>query len=516
MPVFFSGFASAESLGRFVGVLEHTALRKQQLAKLDFISSRSNGNQLELSAILTLHFGDFKSQEYVAFHFHSVRYNVLNRTLVFDEVDQDATVVVSSFTGDKLVGTFRSALGGEVGTLKLEREGAEVKPTLPLIERVWGEYKGTCDNEATSLQIYSARSTDDISKSSNPFATYRIKAYRGRFGAHCLSTGTEWCSNGIYDSGEYNFYTNELILYGIPRPLVCVPNGNSLNCEGCILRKASEDLEQPQLLKPLVHADTFTGTVVSEPALTTNAPESLAGEYKGYLHHEYLDRYQPVSVSLMTYQDSSGAGGMTLKMSAVAKIYFGRPGSTEFIAYRFDIRDYPNPLAQMQFVFSRPEADVDANLQVTSLGNGEMKGTWFSQLFGRVGKFALKKSGYPTLPSNAKIMEGIAGQYESSTWDLNLFMRSEATGKTPASTENPFYPRGFDGGFTMKNGATPRLRITGGSYDFYTGRISLEVGERVVVGQRDSQKRLGLRWPTHLVAPLGIFNPAPFRFLGEP
>lgn len=510
-----TGFG-ATGFGRFVGVLEHTRLHKVQLAKLDFISSRENGNQLELMAVLTLHFGDFKSQEYVAFHFDKVRYNVLTKTLVFDQVDQDATFTVDSFDGDKLTGRFRSVLGGDVGTLKLEKEGAVVKPAMPLIEQVWGEYKGRCGKEDTTLQILTARSTDDVAKSVNPFGTYRVRALRGIREKRCALSGEDDCVNGIYDSGEFNFYKNSLVLYGRPKPLQCKQEEGGLNCDGCTLIRTSGETTGPRKLDPIAHEEKNFGAVAAEPVLSGNA-ESVQGEYFGYVYHEYLDRYQPASVNLVTFQEP-GENGTTLKMSAIATLYFGKPSGTESISYRFDIRNYPNPLGAMQFVFARLEADVDAVLQVTTLGKGEMRGTWFSPLFGRVGKFLLKKDGFPALSEGAKLMDPITGNFESTDWDLDLFVRPDESGKTPQNTENPFFPRTFDGGIIMKNGATPRIRITGGSYDFYTGRIAIEMDkQRLVIGQRDSQKRLGFKWTsTNYLTPLKPFELEPFRFVGEP
>ncbi len=79
------GFGKEEpAFGRYIGVLKHEKLGKEQLAKLDFIVSRTSENELELKAILTLHFGDFKSGEYVSYHYDKVRYNVLTGSMVFE------------------------------------------------------------------------------------------------------------------------------------------------------------------------------------------------------------------------------------------------------------------------------------------------------------------------------------------------------------------------------------------------------------------------------------------------
>ena len=125
--LFLSGaaLAASPSFGTFVGVLKHKSLEREQLVKLELISTRENSNDLELIGILTLHFGSFESGEYTNYHFDRVIYQPLNknRPLVFEQSDQEVTIVVDSFTSDEIRGKLRSNFsGGDLGTFTSVRK----------------------------------------------------------------------------------------------------------------------------------------------------------------------------------------------------------------------------------------------------------------------------------------------------------------------------------------------------------------------------------------------------------
>ncbi len=65
--------------------------------------SRTAGNELDLKAVLTLHFGDFRSGEYVSYHFDKVHYGLVTGVLTFDSADEDATIVTTRFAAGELV-----------------------------------------------------------------------------------------------------------------------------------------------------------------------------------------------------------------------------------------------------------------------------------------------------------------------------------------------------------------------------------------------------------------------------
>lgn len=478
--------------GRYVGVLKHDALKRDQLAKLDFILSQEEAGKLNLSAVLTVHFGDFNSTEYVAYHFDNVEYNVTKQTLIFDQPNKEVTVLVKKFAGGVFEGELRSNFSGNVGKLVLEKDGT-AKPTLPLIEPIWGEYEGKCNGVETRLQLETFQSSDDALNVGNPFATYRIHGQLGENrGSPCglFETGTKYCLWANFDSGSYNFYKNRLVLMGPNRNLSCQTTEDGLKCDkDCDLKRISFETKTPRLFKPRTSSPGFE-TITSGPALKVPV-DAIQGEYTGYLHHEYLDRYQPASLNILTYESpGSTPEDPKLQLSAVANLNFGDAENGETIPYRFVSRQYPSPLLAPQFVFRRPEADVDANLQITEFGDGVVKGVWYSNLFGRVGTFELRKDGAVKIPINAKLVESISGFYESDAWDVNVVV---GLGKTPPNTHNAIAPLTF-GGWTILKSITPRITITGGSYDFYTGKIAFQIGEKsAFIGERIARNRLALK-----------------------
>lgn len=503
--------------GRYVGVLRHETIKRDQLAKLDFIVSREETHTILLKAVLTLHFGDFKNGEYVSYHFDNVRFNLLTQVFVFDQADQPVTLIGKLTSENEFSGEFRSSYSREMGKIYLRSDKAS-DPALPLMDTLWGEYRGKClspvegQRTDTVVQIYSYRSTEGAAQVGDPYRAYKIKGFIGEYSPDGCPSPGRVCVWGNIQSGFYNFFENRLALYSNYKNLSCTVEPEGLICGGCDpLKRVSDETKGPRVFTPVV-ATSFFGNAepTSEAALQGDAT-SIQGKYVGYVHHEFLDRYQAGSLNILTYQAPSETGSSTsLRMSAIGTLYFGSEGSPEFISYRFKERAYPSPLVVPQFVFSQAEADVDAVLQVTKLGNGVVRGIWFSQLFGRVGTFEFRKEGPPKLPADAKILEEISAPYESTDWEMDLLV---GLGVSALNTENPFDPLTFHG-WTMMLGITPKLHITGGSYDFYTGRVGIEVDKAVYIGQRVSRKKLLLKKMHYApTSPLPSHQLAPYRIV---
>ncbi len=473
---------------RYVGILHHDDLKRDQLAKIDFILSRETGNKLELMAVLTLHFGDFKSKEYVAYHFDNVQYNLITQTLVFDQPEADVSVKITSFGSGKLEGELRSNFSGNVGKLVLSQD-TSAAPQYPLIEPISGEYEGKCLSYPSRLQLLTYRSTDDTARIGNPFATYRVRGELGQNQGEkfCGLFGPKgYCIAAYFEQGSYNFFKKHLVLNGPKQNLVCTVDQGTLTCgQDCQFRRVSDEMTGPLTLSPPVSQSLLSNPPPNNPAIKVPV-ESIQGEYSGYVHHEYLNTYQAAKINIMTYQgNGSSPEAPKLQLSAIASLFFGGFQSAEAISYRFATRPYPNPLTETQFVFRRSENDVDAILQVTEFGDGVVKGVWNSILFGRVGSFELRKDGQATLPPQAKKMGPISGMFEGNQWDLNLVI---GLGKTPPNTENPFFPLSFAGWALFREAGTPAT-ITSGSYDFYTGKLGFENGEKsVFIGTREETK----------------------------
>ena len=516
----------APVFGRYVGVMHHHGIKRDQLAKLELVASREEGNVIHLKGILTLHFGDFRSGEYVAYHFDSVQFNVLTQVFVFDQADQMVTLVGKQINGNEFQGDFRSTYTGDNGTLNL-RNDQPAQPTQPLLEPVWGEYKGLCNSRVygedtpTTVQLYTYRSTQGNERNANPFMAYNIRGFIGERDPKGQPCGLERtmgsCVWGNIKAGQYNFYDRKLALFGDFRTMTCSTEADGLKCKGCstLLKRTSTETSGVRAMNPAPMKDMFSVTKVTEAdPVVKGEITSIQGEYNGYLHHEYLDQFQPASLNLLTYQASGEAGkAPTLRLSAMASLIFGSDHDVpEVLAYRFKERQYPNPLTLPQFTLALPEKDVDAILQITSMGNGVVKGTWYSQLFGRVGTFEMRKDGAVQLPSGAKLFEPINGAYQGTQWDLSLQV---GLGRAEPNTENMFAPLTIEG-FAQWPDLTPMRKLTNSSYDFYTGRIGLEQDEHAFIGQRLSRKRLLLK-RTRLAsqAPLPEHELQPYRLVGE-
>ena len=469
-----SAFAQTAQFGRYVGTLKHNRLGKEQLAKLDFVVSRNQGNEIDLKAVLTLHFGDFRSGEYISYHFDKVNYNLITGALSFDSAEEDATIVTSRFANGELVANLRSASGGQVGELSLKLNGTAT-PSVGLIEPLNGEYVGLCkegDKEENKvLQIHTLRSTGDSSRVGSPFAANEIRGQIGVINDFMCgdSHRTRACNRDNFNQGAYNFYKGELELIGQLTNLDCKVDGNTLKCgNSCTLTRRSNEVQSRIFAPPQA-----TPVFLKDEALANSTTESkaIAGLYRGYVHNEFLDTYQPIEIDVATYQSTDG-GESNLKVSAVATLYFGGVDDNESISYRFEPRDYPNPILRPQFVLSRLEDDVDAFLKVTSLGNGTIKGEWFSLLFGRVGAFEASKDGSIKIAPNAKSLKPIGANYKFDDFKLSLKIFQ---GTAPPNTENPFYPLQIGGNMWFTG--TAKTSISGGSYDFYTGRLSVLYGD---------------------------------------
>ncbi len=501
--------AQASSLfGQFVGSLEHEKLGREQLAKLDLIVSRTNQSSLDLKAVLTLHFGGFDSGEYVSYHFDDVEYNLLTNTLTFDQADQGISLTTESFQNGRLVGKLRSLFSGDVGKLRLTR-GGRANPKLPLIQALGGEYQGSCDGKASALQVLTYRATGDTFQVGNPFGAYELKAQLGEENAVICPARARnpdpRCVKAIFDEASYNFFTGQLSMVGYPLSLNCKVSGDRLDCGKCVLSRTSSESENPRLA-PIKTDAAFSAFSNDGPALQDGLV-GLDGEYSGYVHHEYLNRYQVAKLNLMTYQSTDSNGQQTLKIAAMANLFFGGENSPEMLSYRYDTVEYSNPLLSPQFVLSREDADVDAILKIESIKNGVIKGVWHSRTFGRVGAFELRKGKLAKLPASASIMESVSAVYQNADWEIELIA---ALGQAPVSSNNPFYPLHL-GGYVQMKKFSAKEPITGGSYDFFTGRISLlRQGEEIFQGTRKSQAEFVLRKTSVPMGFMQSFEPVRF------
>ncbi len=486
----------ATSFGRYVGTLKHDRLNVEQLAKIDFVVSRSSGNQLEMKAVLTLHFGDFKSGEYISYHFDNVLYDILSGTFVFDQAQEGVSLVSKSFAdGEMSAELFSNALG-RIGTINLKMDG-DAKPTLPIIEPVAGDFRSKCKGRDSIMQLHTMRSTEDSSRIGNNFGSYEVGGQFGYFDLNFCYKGKA-CQWASIRSGAYNFFTGTLDIVGSVNSWSCKTDAKGFTCDdGCRFDRVSDETRSRVFSPPKAIAAFPTATPPDATAPPAQV-DGLAGTYTGFLHHEYLDRYQPTELSVVTYQSVEN-GERKLRISASARLFFNNTLSSETISYRFEPRDFPNPLMPSQFVIDRLKDDVDAFLKITSFKDGIIRGEWYSLLFGRVGTFEVRKAalGKFELPKGTKMIKSINGEYDEAWWKLKLVTFQT---RTPPNSENPFFPLSIAGTLILKDSfRESRESIKGGSYDFYTGKIALQwknegwKSEGLVVGWRNTNDEMSLR-----------------------
>ncbi len=472
---------AASQFGRFVGLLRHEATQRDQMAKIDFITSRTINNQLELKAVLNLYFGDFGSHEYVSYHFDYVTYDLVTGELVFDQSDQDLTLKTVKFGSGYLNAQVRSNLGGELGVLELVEDGKAV-PRNPLITSLQGEFESTCDGKEKKLQIFTFRSAEELVRQGNPFGAYKIRAQLAE--KTIVGSTNPYLVINQFAEGTYNFFSDYLNLFGDLDNLECRVVPDSLKCGSCEFKRvpASSTIDRPRTSKSQIFV------------LGSSGSSSLAGGYTGYLHHENLNRYQKASINVVTYQKPDENGANSLFISVVAQLHFGDYSSQETLAYRFEARKYD--LLNSSFVLSRTEDDVDAILKIDRIENGEVRGEWYSIIFGRVGTFVLRKDGNVNIPSRSLTLGKSSGIYEDKAIEVHLNARLS---HSPINTENPFSPLVFGGYTYFKGGLSKRLTITGGSYDFYTGAFTILVDEKhwAGSGRLGDDKNLYLAWPSN-------------------
>lgn len=495
-------FAAEEGLfGTYTGVLVNERLNRQQLAKLELISVREMGGDIALQGILTLQLGGFDSGEYVSYHFHDVLFNFMSGRLTFVQTDQDIYIKEARIKDGVLTGEFSSSTG-KVGYLKLGRNVSV--QTNNLIEPLNGEYQGRCGSVRSRLQLYTYRSTSDSSRLGNPFGAYEVKGQLAKADpVLCEGSAKRFCVHAKLNSASYDYFNGNLVLNGSPYNYTCDVKGSSIKCGECEFSRISSEMAHPQYEYRIPAKDPFADMGVS--GHKSKDASSMAGTYTGYVYHQHLQKYQPVELDVLTYQQP-GSQGSVLMVSVHARLKFGA-SETEILNYRFDPIEFPNPLVKPQFILARPEADVDALLHVKDFEGGVIQGDWHSIIFGKVGSFVVTKNGsLPAIPKD-QLVSSVSGSYEENgnrqhrDLILDLIVSPD---RSPINSDNPFFPQNIRGWVWWKSGIIQKESIMQSSYDFYTGRVALIYkNERIIGGSlnlnnKTQLRRMGAGYGTYL------------------
>lgn len=164
-------------------------------------------------------------------------------------------------------------------------------------------------------------------------------------------------------------------------------------------------------MKTMIRSVLKSGALaVSFMSAQSFATDSVQGTYKAVLRHEATGFYQYALFTLSTVQ----AGGGTLKISANVRIVYGDWDSNEFLTY--DFADVPMNILTRQISMRDPVNDVSF---VGQLGDGEIKGDWYSSSVGRVGGFQALKNADPVPPANMQLVRSITGHYQGKYKNTN-------------------------------------------------------------------------------------------------
>jgi hypothetical protein len=518
--LFFSGVlfaqdaADLEISGRYSGILHNEKLKRDQLVQLDILVSNEGDDEretdrFEFMAFLKLQFGDWSSSEYMTYHFDNIKFNSSDKTLPLVHPDQEVSVVLTFSEPGQFIGTFRSNYGGNVGEIVLSKSG-DISPQHPIIEPVAGKYEGVCgDGTHHMLNMVTFRNTEDTTKIGNPFSSYRIHGTWGSKEESLCIESAEYCTVGIFDKGTYNFFDNDLVLMGPRKTVKCQAVPGGVKCRDCEFKRIQND----QNLSSKKEKDIVKAFPSKSPIQNPNVKE-VGGVYRGYVYHEYLGTYQRAEINIQTFQEAGAEkSDEEISMSAVAQLFFGEFSEREAVSYRFATRVYPIHKSPFRFSFQRPLADLDAVIHVEEVGEGVIRGGWYSLLFGRVGQFEMRKDGEVELPKDATVMKSLAGFYKGPQWDINLIVE---LGQTPFNSDNPFHPLTFSGWTVFRNLGF-RVSVLDGSYDFYTGKVGLILSDGSdIVGVRNQEGELILKKVNHLVAtPLRSFDLDKYEFVSS-
>ena len=486
---------------RYTGVLRHHSIKKDQYVTLDLVANPQSEVESSWLGLLKFYFGDLQSREYISFHFDTAHLH--GDWLVFDQINQEVSVSFPKFSEEELIGTLRTSFTTDHPDLILRKDG-NVPLQYPLIDALWGEYDGVCGGKKEKLQLYTYRSIQETTKTGHPFSDYEIVGELGvENPRQCTETG--YCIRNLFFSGAYNFYTQNLDLFGRYANSRCNITESGIKCGDCEYKKTSGEDASVHPQKP--------GNKPEFPRKSQGRkidPKKLEGAYFGYVYHEILNEYQAADLDFFVVPPKTDGGPVGL--SSLFRIYFGDFKSQEALTYRYD----PVFLSETanRFVLAKPTLteinEMDAVLEITSADEEHIEGVWYSLLFGRIGDFYFRKSKPPELSADKIKVGSLTGEYTFQNLLLNVGIAAE---KIPSNLENPFSPLNFVGRMFHTEALWPARDFRGGSYDFYTGRIALflDQKDRYLIGNRETSTSIELRVNTlSLLSPLLPFEGSHF------
>ncbi|MEZ4744319.1 MAG: hypothetical protein R3B45_18025 [Bdellovibrionota bacterium] len=489
--------------GRYLGYIKPDGYNKKIPTTLDLIIIQEGSDYTNFKGIVKLALGGHSSTEYIAHHFPKVSYSFARSELIFNQDMQDFSIFsakVHMMDGKLMImGKFQSIRGDISGSLQLIHieDSNEFNTDLDLnplfsdsesVDTLTGVYLGRCDGKKTQLQLEASKWAGSSGLSRNPLAGYKIK---GRWATKNGTCGTieKYCQENHFNSGYYNFYNGRLKLEGHPLNKTCIitkrtNNESTISCENsCTLKK------EPKTGNSVDRNGTFHSykrkhkidISSDEPLPEIPTPSDLSGTFKGYLHHELNNRYQPLRIIINAYKYADRPNRPeVLYVSAKPSLYFKEFAAQESIAYKIDQRPFLNTMPYFTFI-----GPGEVYFQINSWTKKSIIGTWYSVNFGRVGTFELQKESIidDDIPEPISIMPPIQNKYKNQNWEVSLTTFFKENDEDIDETD--FFPATINGSaIFMPSGVIKH--ISAGSYDFYTNSLSILVGEdQIAVGTVD-------------------------------
>jgi hypothetical protein len=442
---------------RYLGVLKHTAHEQDQLARLDIIQESDGPRGVRIRATLVLYFGDYTSDEYASYHYQNVRIDQASNTLIFDGPEREVHFVLTQGEGQKLEGDVKSG-SGTVGRLIVENQ-RQVTVERPLVQKIWGEYRGVCDGVGRRLQIQSTPLRPIATNRSDPFAPFIIMAQIGDNGGAGCPLGASTCVTKTFIDADYDIFSGHIDLHGPLGAMDCTVDALGLTCGSCRYNRSSSETVNPGV-KVLPTSQTEWSVSLNE-----RAPSSgLDGVYKGYVHLKRRDIYHAMSIAVTTYRE-----GDQLMASLVSSVrYGGHTQTDESITTKYDTRPINGSNSDM--VFDRADQVTDMIIKVKKMGGGVIEGTWYSRKYGFVGNFSLASEGAVSLKNMEKLAPKLSGSYSNGALNIDM---SVVMADREISSKDPFSPLIVEGNLWLTD-ITTRKPFTETAYDPFTGKFSLE------------------------------------------
>ncbi len=455
---FCSVSAHAQTLSdRYLGVLKHSSLAQDQLARLDIIREADGSNSGRIRATLVLYFGDFTSDEYASYHYQNVRFDAGSKTLIFDGPEREVHFVLSVGDAERLEGDVKTG-NGNVGRLILGTD-RNVTVERPLVQKIWGEYRGVCDGVGRRLQVQSTPLRPIATNRSDPFAPFIIMAQIGDNGGAGCPLGAGTCVTKTFIDADYDIFSGHVDFHGPLGAVDCNVDDMGITCGGCRYNRSSSETVKPGV-KTLPSSPTNWSLNLNE-----NAPAAgLDGVYQGFVHLKRRDIYHAMSLAVTTYQE----GGKLMASMVSSVRYGGHTQTDESITTKFDTRALNGNLTEM--VFDRADQVADMIIKIKKIGGGVIEGTWYSRKYGFVGNFLLTSAGQVTLSEPAKLAPKLSGKYTNGKLNVNM---SVVMADREISSKDPFSPLIIEGNLWLTE-ITTRKPFTETAYDPFTGKFSLE------------------------------------------